>query len=49
MADGEHFEPRDLATLGGGGEAEADCFVRDFVLRTGESEEACADFRLLGL
>ena len=47
--DGERLEPRDLAALAGGGEAEADRFARDLVLRTGETEEACADFRLLGL
>ena len=47
--DGERLEPRDLAAFGGGGEAEADRFVRGFVLRAGETEEACADLRLLGL
>lgn len=47
--DGECLEPRDLAALGGGGEAEPERFVRDLVLRTGEAEATWADFRLLGL
>lgn len=47
--DGERLEPRDLGALGGGGEADADRFVRDLVLRTGESDVACADFRPLVL
>jgi len=47
--DSERLEARDLAALAAGGEAEADRFARDLVLRTGETEEACADFRLLGL
>lgn len=46
--EGERLEPWDLAALGGG-EADAERFVRDFVLRTGEADSTCADFRLLGL
>lgn len=47
--EGERLEPCNLAALGGGGEADAERFVRDLVLRTGEAEAACTDFRLLGL
>lgn len=47
--EGECLESCNLAALGGGGEADAERFVRDLVLWTGEAEAACADFRLLGL
>ena len=47
--EGEPLEPCVLATFGGGGEADAERFVRGLVLRTGEAEVACTDFRLLGL
>lgn len=46
--EGERLEPCNLAALGGGGETDAERFVRDF-LRAGETEAACADFRLLDL
>lgn len=46
---GERLEPWDLATFGGGGEADAERFARDLGLRTGEAEATCADVRLLGL
>ena len=45
----ERLEPCNLAALAGGGEADAERFVRDLLLRTGEAEAAWADFRLLGL
>ena len=47
--EGERFEPCNLAALAGGGEVDAERFVRDLILRSGEAEAACADFRLLGL
>lgn len=47
--EGERFEPCNLAALAGGGEVDAERFVRALVLRSGEAEAACADFRLLGL
>ena len=43
--EGERLESCNLAAFGGGGEADAERLV----LRTGEAEAACADFRLLGL
>ena len=47
--EGERLVPWDLATLGGGGEADVERFVRDLVLRTGEAESTCADLRPFGL
>ena len=47
--EGERFEPCNLTALAGGGEVDAERFVRDLILRSGEAEAACADFRLLGL
>lgn len=41
----ERLEPCNLGALAGGGEADAERLV----LRTGEADAACADFRLLGL
>ena len=46
---GERLVPWDLETLGGGGEADVERFVRDLVLRTGEAESTCADLPLFGL